>query len=481
MYILKNAFISITRNKGRNFLIGVIILVISLASTVTLAINNTASRLISSYESAYEKEATISFNRENMMKGADFSNEEGKDKAKEKFSNVSSYTVDDIKRFADSDYIKSYYYTYSTSLNGSSIEKVTSEKSNDFKGEMPGGRGQKESSLDFTLVGYSSTDAMSDFIKGNYEMTQINDNAWDVIFNGNYVFINEELASYNNLSLNDKIEFEDENGNKYEFVIVGIYKEKNNENSMDMFSDSANTVITNVDSITSITSSNDSLKSRITSTFIIDDYKNVSKIQNEFYSKGLDENYILKTNEDEVTSGLTSIQNVKSFSITFLIITLVIGGVVLFIINMINIRERKYEIGVFRTIGMSKFKLILQFVLELLIIAFVSLMIGIGIGAIVSKDVSNTLLSNEIQASEKSINDMKGNFGGPESKGGLSFEHGHKGVPTVQAYDSIDATVDVKVTLELLFIGLTLAVISGIASMIAIQRFSPLTILKERS
>ena len=109
MYILKNAFISIVRNKGRNILIGVIILVISLSSTVALAINNTASRLISSYESAYEKEVTISFNRESMMKGADFSNEEGKDKAKEKFSNVSSYTVDDIKKFADSDYIKRFY------------------------------------------------------------------------------------------------------------------------------------------------------------------------------------------------------------------------------------------------------------------------------------------------------------------------------------------------------------------------------------
>jgi len=479
MYILKNAFISIIRNKGRNILIGAVILVISLASTVTLAINNTANDLISSYESAYEKEATISFNRESMMKDADFSNEEGREKAKEKFSNVSSYTVDDIKKFADSKYIKDYYYTYSTSLNGSSIEKVTSEKTNDFKGDMP--RGQMESSLDFNLVGYSSADAMSDFIDGNYEMTQITDNAWDVIFNGNYVFISEELANYNNLSLNSKIEFQDEDGNKYEFEVVGIYKEDDSNDSMDMFSNSANMIITNADSISSIISSNDSLKGKVTPTFIIDDYKNVSKIQEEFYSKGLDENYVLKTNEDEVISGLTSIQNVKSFSITFLIITLVIGGVVLFIINMINIRERKYEIGVFRTIGISKLKLTMQFVLELLIIAFVSLMIGIGFGAVMSKSVSNELLSNEIQSSEKSMNDMRGNFGGPESKGGPSFEHGHNGVPTVQVYDSIDATVDIKVTLELLAIGLTLVIVSGLASMIAIQRFSPLTILKERS
>ena len=73
MFIFKNALISIIRNKGRNILIGIIILVIACASTIALAINNTASDLISSYQSAYDKELTISFNRENMTKNIDFS------------------------------------------------------------------------------------------------------------------------------------------------------------------------------------------------------------------------------------------------------------------------------------------------------------------------------------------------------------------------------------------------------------------------
>ena len=55
------------------------------------------------------------------------------------------------------------------------------------------------------------------------------------------------------------------------------------------------------------------------------------------------------------------------------------------------------------------------------------------------------------------------------------------GVPTVQAYDSIDAVVNVTVILELLVIGLSLVIVSSLASMISIQRFSTLTILKERS
>lgn len=50
MYILKNAITSIKRNKGRNLLIGLIIMVISVAVTVTLAINNTATSLIKAYK-----------------------------------------------------------------------------------------------------------------------------------------------------------------------------------------------------------------------------------------------------------------------------------------------------------------------------------------------------------------------------------------------------------------------------------------------
>ncbi len=55
------------------------------------------------------------------------------------------------------------------------------------------------------------------------------------------------------------------------------------------------------------------------------------------------------------------------------------------------------------------------------------------------------------------------------------------GVADIQAFDSIDAVVDFKVLIELLGIGTVLTLVSSCASMISIQKFSPLTILKERS
>ena len=489
MFILKNAWIAIKRNKGRNILIGIIIFIIACACTITLAIKNTAGYLIDSYKSAYDKEVTIGFNRENMMKDFDPSQSDDRESAREKFDNIESVTISDVESFADSDYIESYYYTYSVGLDGNNIEKAEIESDKNMPNVF-GNRGGKENTMtstDFTLTGYSSVDAMNEFINGTYTISEITDNAWEIAFDGNYVFINQELADYNNLSLNDKIKLEDEDGNTYEFEIIGIFKENEEEAStMSMFSNSANTIVTNANVVATVTSSNEDLNATVTPTFLIDSYDSVEKLQNEFYEKGLDENFVLQTNEEEATSGIASIENINSFATTFLVITLLIGGIVLLAINMINIRERKYEIGVLRTIGISKLKLTMQFVLELVLVSIVALMLGAGIGAISSKEVSNSLLANEINSSNERTEETLKNFGGENKNGGMPNlndrgEMRGKGMPVVEAYDSIDAVVDMKVILELLGIGLTLVSVSSIASMISIQRFSPLTILKERS
>ena len=197
----------------------------------------------------------------------------------------------------------------------------------------------------------------------------------------------------------------------------------------------------------------------------------------EVKEKGLNDFYTINTNLDELKNATKSIENVKTFATTFLIITLVIASIVLFVINMINIRERKYEIGVYRTIGISKFKLTIQFVLELLIVSIIMLCIGAVIGTFLSKPIGNTLLASEIEASEEANEQISSNFG----RGGTVDMKFNGGRAQIQAYDSIDAVVDFTVIAELLGIGVALTIISSLASMISIQRFSPLTILKERS
>lgn len=124
MYILKNSLVSIIRNKGRNILIGIIILVISASSTVTLAIRNTANNLVKNYEESHDIIASISFDRKSIS--ANFKGgEDAKKENIEAFNNIESFTVDDVKNYGNSEYLKGFYYLYQTSLNSDTITKAT--------------------------------------------------------------------------------------------------------------------------------------------------------------------------------------------------------------------------------------------------------------------------------------------------------------------------------------------------------------------
>ena len=129
-----------------------------------------------------------------------------------------------------------------------------------------------------------------------------------------------------------------------------------------------------------------------------------------------------------------------------------------------------------RTIGVSKFKLTLQFALEILIVSVVMLGIGAVCGSFLAKPVGNMLLENEIQSVQEETEQISNNFG----KGG-PMDMNFGGTVNVQTIDTINAVVDITVVAQLLGIGLALMLVSSLASMISIQRFSPLTILKERS
>lgn len=235
-----------------------------------------------------------------------------------------------------------------------------------------------------------------------------------------------------------------------------------------------------------IKEANSELSAETKPTFTLTSREDVEKFEQELRKKGLDEKLSVETNLNQLEESTKSISNVKTFALTFLILTLVIGTVVLLIINMINIRERKYEIGVLRTIGMKKSKVALQFIEELLIIAVIFLTLGAGLGACLSVPISNHLLENEITNSQEENNNIEKNFGhGNQEMSERSNEKPEKrnfnGVNNIQAFDSINAVVDIKVLLELLGIGLIITLISCTSAIITILKFSPLTILKERT
>ena len=209
---------------------------------------------------------------------------------------------------------------------------------------------------------------MTDFVNGVYKITE-GEMITDLT---NYeCVINSELATLNEVKVGDTITLKNPNTEKtYDFTVKGIYKDNSNpDDSSNMYSPAANKIITGSELIEKLVADDNTLVTNITPYFVLQNEESIQAFTEELKTKGLNEYYTLNTNEDELKNATQSIENVKTFATTFLIITLIIATIVLFVINMINIRERKYEIGVFRTIGVSKAKLTLQFVLELLIVS----------------------------------------------------------------------------------------------------------------
>ena len=522
MYILKNAWTNIKRNKERNVLIGIIIMVIAAASSITLAIRESANNIVKAYQEKNQIEASISMNRENLMK--DFrNNEKSQEEMINSFNSIESLTEEEIKNYGDSKYIDTYYYYYTLGVNAKDITEATDSlvreteetETTTTTRQMPGGNGGRnpggseitESSRTtrktekifneraqegaFTLVGYNSYEDMQDFITGNYTIT---DGEVSSDFNSNSCVINSELATINDLKVGSTITIVDvkDESKTYELTITGIYKENTESanNMTNMFTNSANKIITNTNFIKNILEQNEELKPTITPTYILKNKNDIDKFKEEVTSKGLSEYYQVTDNIEVLESATESVDNVKVFATTFLIITLIIGGVVLVVINMINIRERKYEIGVLRTIGMKKSLLSLQFMLELIIVAIAALTIGAGIGACLSVKVANNLLANEIEKTNNEMNNINKNFGGNKEMNienrnnkdmGMRRDRNNFGIANIKQVDNINAVVDIKVLAKLLGIGILLTLFSSLASMIAISRFSPLTILKERS
>ena len=537
MYIIKNAWISMSRNKARNILIAIIIAVISAACAITLSIRNSADKIVTAYESKYNVEATIGMDRNALMqslRGGSGENKNSQEEMINKFNEIESVTVEEIKKYGDSKYVSNYYYVYETSMDAKDLEEATDslvkestttttttdQYTTQFGGNTPpGGRGkpgetsggstttkksttttkktekifnEKAQNGAFSIKGYSSYEAMSDFVNGNYKIV---DGEVSSDFTSNGAVISEELATLNELKVGDTIIIINPNNEKltYEIIVTGIYKENSNEASdmRNMFSSSVNTIITNSTITEKIIEDDEELGITVTPTFILTGTEVVDKFSEEVKEKGLSEYYKVSNNADTVEGATKSISNVKNFATTFLIITLIIGGVVLLVINMINIRERKYEIGVLRTIGMKKSNVICQFMFELLVVCIFGLLVGAGIGAVTSVNVANNLLANEIKNASDDMENINQNFGrGIGNKPNApsdnhNFERKDKmnfnGIVKIEQVDSIEAVVDFKVLLQLLAIGVSLTIFSSISSCIAIARFSPLTILKERS
>ena len=449
MYIVKHAVRSICRSKGRSILIGVILFVLALCSCIGLGIQKAADSSRTAMEALTNITATIETDRRGMMEQAQPPEggqplEGDREAMREQLQELQSLTLEELQTYAQADSVSAFYYTGTLYMAGTDeLEAVTSSQSESRPGPSGG-----LSTDSFALIGYSSDEAMSDFIDGTASISEgsmFAEGGSDPV-----CVISSELALYNDISVGDEITLQDQDGT-VELTLT------------------------------------------VSGTYVFSTMTDYEAFDAECRELGLDEAYtISSTDVNAYEQSLIPLENLSNFAFWFLAVILLIGVAVLIVINVFSIRERKYEIGVLCAIGMRKGKIAMQFLCENMVIALIALLLGFGAGAVLSVPASNALLQTQIASSSQRAQHMDDNFG----RGGMpgdqegqdmqQMEEPQEEAPEmpsdgmVSAVSSVSEASDPIILLQMAGIAFVLVILSSSATLISIFRFDPLTILANR-
>ena len=540
MYIITNALRSLSRSVGRNILIGIIVLIIAASACVGLSIRRAADRAKETGLETMTVTAQISIDVRSMMNAA--MGEDGKfdrENFSGGFDKMQSVNLEELKTYASAESVSDFYYTVTLGVNGSdTFEAVTStyERPSDmpdmsqgggmFGGGMPGGGkgGMFGSSSDFSIIGYSSEAAMTSFANGT---TSISDG--EVFEEGTTDYtciISSELATFNSLAVGDTVTITNPNNEEetYVLTVVGFYESTDSGEvsfggGRGSFgaSDPTNRIYMSAAACEAIvaaseaknTSDDDTaLSSTTAGTYVFPNVESYEQFEEQARALGMPDEYTVSSSDvTEFEQQLVPLETLSTFAWYFLIIVLIIGAAILIVLNLFNIRERKYEVGVLTAIGMKKSKVAMQFVCETLAITVVAVLLGGAVGAVSAVPITNALLEQQITSQQNDrdraeISFGRGEFGGqmpggmemgggmPQMGGGMPQMGG--GMPqfgemfegfrdnTAEYVSEINSATDWVVLLQLLAIGMLLSVVSSLVSVVFIMRYDPLKILANR-
>jgi putative ABC transport system permease protein len=125
----------------------------------------------------------------------------------------------------------------------------------------------------------------------------------------------------------------------------------------------------------------------------------------------------------DVTSSLTQANNtiaplnsVKNISLFSLIGAVIAGAIIILLVMVMIVRERRREIGVLKAIGGSNLKIILQFITEAITLTILGAIIGLIIGVIGGTPVTKLLVNNS--TSSTTTTSQFGGSGAVRTSGG---------------------------------------------------------------
>lgn len=447
MGIIKRTFTSLTKRLSKTFILLLIIFLLGNVIAGAVAVKNATGQLENSMKSQLGAKAKIDYD---MSKAMSMMNGDGD------VDNVTSSKADEIGKLPE---VKNISYDLTHHMGSENIKKYVGSSGMHQNGG--------ESFHDFNISGSNSKKSSSfesssnQVIEGEYPNKSTE------------ALISKELADKNNIKVGDTVKFyaaviedmgnvtvltadpEVEEKKDYEFTVSGFFKSKDMESSdqmkVMMAEMECNTIYTTIDVPKEIDDFQSAYYSKrdnksegecrmpVTPTYELNSPEDIDSFK-EKASKLIDTDvYKIETSKDSFDSVASSLTSMNKLSKGILIFGVVATVLILTLVLILFLRERKKEFGIYQALGENRAKTILQLLLEVLIIAVIAVSLSVFSGNFIAKNISEEMIKNQMtNTGEKSSVD-----------GGIIIAGNSEPLGTIDK-DEITKNYNVEITKEYL-------------------------------
>ncbi|MGR3763378.1 ABC transporter permease [Rossellomorea sp. NS-SX7] len=466
MNFIKRAVWSVKARLGKSMLLLIVLTVLSVLVLSGLTIQTAAEQSSVLAREKLGGEVTLTVDREKLM--AEQQDEAGR---RARFEPV-PIPVDSANDLTDSSYVKGYNYYSSTSALASGFTPIGSDESDDDQEQsngFPGGR----MAGDVSIQGVLYSDSADSFLNGDATLID-GRHLTEEDANKQVALIEKNLANENELQAGDSLTVSNVDGLEIELEIAGIYEttaEIDERAQNFTFLNPYNQLYVPYTAANALKGSSGTIDRAV---YYMDDPENIPAFLTDAKaSSSIDfDTFKLDANDQLYQQMMGPIENVASFSNNIVILVTIAGAIILALIVMMTMRERKYEMGVLLAIGEKKGKLISQFLIEILIVAIIAMGISTLSGNVIAEQMGKQLLQQEISQSSESA-DMPASF---NSERRNPFQQ-QPGAQDVEVVDELSIDITGEDLIQLFSIGMIVVLLSTLLPSLTVLRLHPKTIL----
>ncbi|OTY18960.1 permease [Bacillus mycoides] len=472
MNFMKRAILSMKKRVGTSLILMAVFLIVTNLVLAGFTIQNASKKAADEARKKLGADVTLSLDFDKLGQQARETGE---------MPNPPKLNTKEADQLAKSKYVKDYNYITSTLGISDGLKLVgASEGEEEGKGKagmaaVRGGSGsgtEIDMNSSFMIEGVRKTALQESFKNGKSKIID-GKPITEQMKDQNVALMEKRLAELNNLKVGDKVKVQ--SGDKKETLeveIIGIYE--TNEQAMGQqappIMDPANKLYMPHSTMKKLEI--DQGISSIQVVYFLKDPQNIEAFKGEAKKSDIDFNYYKLDAHDSLYKQMIGpIENISSTSQMIIYIVSIAGAIILGLIIMLSIKARRKEMGILLSIGEKKWKLMAQFVVEVVCIAILAFGLSITTGAKISQFIGNNLLSSEIATAGEETN---------TSQNGTVMVAGPGGTVQNQKEDPIDK-INVSVTGEdvgkMGGIGLAIAILATLLPALSILRLNPKQIL----